>query len=178
MRYVLKLSRWARSGPSGPSPIGDRLDSTSDMARFGGDGLISDSEVWPRLDDRLRPAEKGPTGLAGPREWLDSGDLGSAVSTWSCSCCWFLFFGGRPGLRAGGWEAGVWSLEEGGGDLEGLGGGRFRVPFLLKRTAVRRLTPEGDGVWAALRSGGWSEDDPCLLTGPALSSENTKGADS
>lgn len=173
MRYCLKLSLWARSGPSGPSPMGERLDSTSDRARLGGEGRISVSEAWPRLEERLRPAEKGPTGLAGPREWPDSGDRGSAVSTCSAGSC-PLFLGGRPSLRGVG--AGGWSLAEagGGGDLDGVEGGAWRAPFLLKRTAVRRLTPEGEGVCEALRSGGCSAG-PCLPAGPAFSPENTQG---
>lgn len=74
-------------------------------------------------------------------------------------------------MRGGGWVLGVPSLEAGGGDLAGFGGGGLRCPFLLlKRTAVRRFTPAGDGVWIALRSGGWSEFDPCLLAVPVLSS--------
>lgn len=66
MRYVLKLSLLAKSGPSGPSPIAPSAESFSERALFGGEGLVSVSDEWPRLADRLRPDKKGPRGLAGP----------------------------------------------------------------------------------------------------------------
>jgi hypothetical protein len=68
-------------------------------------------------------------------------------------------------------------LEAWGGDLEeGVEVAGLRVPFLLlKSTAVRRLTPAaGEGLVAAFRSGGWSNEKPCRVLDPTFSSARTK----
>lgn len=111
--------------------------SVIEAALFGGDGRPSEWEA-PVLADRFRaPVE----GLAGPRllgEDSSTGDLGDTDSGGG------LCLGGRPGPFRGcvGVE-GVEALEE-----------ELRAFLLFNKTAVRRLTPdgEGDGVVVPFRS--------------------------
>lgn len=112
------------------------MASDMEAVLFGGDGTFSIAWDSIALADRfLVPGLRGERpgeGIMGS----STGGSGDSEVGFSRSCCCpvVLFFGGLPGFLGGVLVApGEWSLTA----------SFLKAPFLLNKTAVRRLTPRG-----------------------------------